>query len=134
MNIKTYSRVNDYFDEEYYCECCQEPHSPDNDTPAYLNRIDQISGKIYSNDKFDQYFMSHGLIHREDDKPAAIYYDGYQEWYCQDKIHRELGPATVFIKKDGNVWRSYWIHDQHLTREEFIQRYEFIFMKKYEGL
>ena len=42
-----------------------------------------------------QCWYLNGDLHREDG-PAKIFLDGSQFWYLNDKLHREDGPAVIY--------------------------------------
>lgn len=57
----------------------------------------------------------------------------YYYYFAHGKKHRDDGPA-IQHKKLCQRRHQYWIHGKRLTRKQFVQRYEMIFMKRYEGL
>jgi hypothetical protein len=44
--------------------------------------------------------------------------NGHKEWYLNDKLHREDGPAV----DDANGTKSWWLKGEQLTEEEFNRR------------
>ena len=56
---------------------------------------------VYRNEK--------GEVHRDDDKPAAIYPDGKKEWWVNDRLHRDNDlPAVIYPNGD----REWWVNDE----------------------
>jgi hypothetical protein len=54
--------------------------------------VEEVKIIKYSNGT--QYWYLNGKLHREDG-PAAIYVEGSQLWYLNGKLHREDGPAII---------------------------------------
>jgi hypothetical protein len=82
------------------------------------------NGKYHSFDdkpakvtKYGRAWYQYDELHRDNDLPALIYYDGSQEWYQHGKIIRYNGPAI--IERDTILWwscdgtslseKEYWI-------------------------
>ena len=57
----------------------------------YTVKVDENGNVIY-------YKPGTNIRHRLDG-PAAVYYDGHEEWYIDGKIHRDDGPA--YVEKSG---------------------------------
>jgi hypothetical protein len=50
-----------------------------------------------------------GKLHREDG-PASIWVEGRQNWYLNGERHRTDGPAIVYPDGRGSFWlRGYWM-------------------------
>ena len=52
-------------------------------------------------------------LHREDG-PAREYANGDKEWYLNDKLHREDGPAC----EDTNGHKDWYLNGKQLTEKE----------------
>jgi hypothetical protein len=71
--------------------------------------------KIYDNGAKEWYLNDQ--VHREDG-PAYEGVDGTKAWYLNDQLHREDGPACEYA--DGT---KYWyLNGKNLTEEEFNKR------------
>ncbi len=58
-----------------------------------------------------------GHVHREDG-PAVIYLNG-EEWWCQQsKIHREGGPA--YTNNNGQI--EWWLDHETYTLKQYVKR------------
>lgn len=56
-----------------------------------------------------QIWCKNGKIHRESDLPAAIYVNGNRYWFKNNKRHRDNGlPAVIYNNGD----EEYWINGQ----------------------
>ena len=40
-------------------------------------------------------FRRNGWLHRDNDKPTAIYNSGQQYWFHNGDMHRDIGPAII---------------------------------------
>ena len=65
-----------------------------------------------------RWFDSDGNYHRDDDMPAYITTDGYMSYCKHGKLHRECGPARIWLNGDGH----YWIDGLEYTEDEFIKK------------
>ena len=52
------------------------------------------------------------MLHRECG-PAAIFENGHTEWYKNDKLHREDGPAIVY----ANGYTQWWYDNKHISNQ-----------------
>ena len=68
----------------------------------------------------DSFWYKNGIHHR-DDGPAVIWNDYSLEWFLDGLRHREDGPAVVY-KKAVNAPNEYWLHDELLSFEEWLER------------
>ena len=57
------------------------------------------------------------LLHREDG-PAIEYASGHKYWYKNGVIHREDGPAIEYANGD----KFWYLKEVELTEKEFLQR------------
>lgn len=96
--------VKERFPNIWKCSCHDHYHSPDPNTPAFKSKIETS-------------YWHHGLLHREDG-PAYYYYE-----------HKQKQNGEPIVKMS----RYYYIHGNPLGREQFIRRYEFVYMKPYTG-
>jgi hypothetical protein len=62
---------------------------------------------------FKEWYLNNKL-HREDG-PAIESANGHKEWYVNDKLHREDGPAIVYA--DGN--KEWFLNDKQVSQKEF---------------
>lgn len=78
----------------------------------------------------------HHALHTEEESPYELKTDRicHRIWYRHGKKHRESGPAEILDVYDGYPICKYYINGQQVNRNEFVRRYEFIYMKKYNGL
>nr|WBF71219.1 hypothetical protein [Megavirus caiporensis] len=77
-----------------------------------LHRDDGLPAIVDPNVVYKWY--THGLKNRGGDLPAIINVNGDLAWYCNDKLHRENGPAI--IRKNGElIW---YRHGEEITREK----------------
>jgi hypothetical protein len=53
-----------------------------------------IKDGLEIDDRGTQRWWKNGLLHREDG-PAVIYLDGYESWYLNGESHRIDGPAVI---------------------------------------
>jgi len=60
-----------------------------------------------------QYWYKNSKVHREDG-PAEIWLDGTQWWYKNGKLHREDGPAVIY---DNGT--QYWLNDKYYSRKDY---------------
>jgi hypothetical protein len=71
------------------------------------------NGKLIDQFGNQQWFKDNKL-HREDG-PAVIWSDGGKEWFINGFRHREDGPAV--ISKDG--FKRWWLVYECMTKEEW---------------
>ena len=99
------------------CPYCRQP---------YVEKRCESIEIMHSNAQFTIMFMSssiqlswrrNGRLHREDDRPALIWYtdDGImmsQYWYRDDRWHREGDlPAVINYREDGTIMTQGWYRD-----------------------
>ena len=113
-------------------------------TGAIHNTYGPAEVKVYHSGAIRSYtWKTHGLVHREDDLPARMFY--YQdgnierlEWFLDGRQHRDRGPAVIVFDTNDNVscleWRSSnllhrtdgpaltSIHDGYIEVEEWYNR------------
>lgn len=58
-----------------------------------------------------EWYNDDGALHRENDLPAVIWYDGTKSWYQNGLLHRLNGPAIEYL--DGS---KYWCQNGLLHR------------------
>lgn len=67
--------------------------------------------KEYNGEIVESYNWYHnGELHRNDDKPAVICVNFYQEWYQHGKLHRDYD-KPAFIGADGTL--KWYINGKH---------------------
>lgn len=115
---------------KHYCKCHQALHSPDEDTPAWER-------------EFQKEWHQHGMLFRPNDKPCVVSDTKYQltyQWKNNWLLHRTTGPAVISYNKDedGNVfflaYAEYCLNGKSIPVEEFCQHYEFLWLKRYNGV
>lgn len=72
------------------------------DTDGVLHRTDGSTALLDENG--NQGWYLHGGLHREDG-PAKVYIDGMQVWYQHDRRHRDDGPALICPDGRQQWWR-----------------------------
>ncbi len=90
------------------------------DNMWYSHSINDEPALILNNIAFWRYF---GYTHREDDKPAIVWSNGYKhEWFVNGKKHRWAKPAITY--KDNSL-KLYYLHDKNITHEveKFIENF-----------
>jgi hypothetical protein len=82
--------------------------------------------KEYKNYKYwrIQYINENNLLHRLDG-PAFELYNGYKEWYKDEKFHREDGPAREY----NNIVKEYWYNGQQIPVNSDKEFKQYIKMK-----
>lgn len=60
-----------------------------------------IEPATYNNAKIC--WCRHEQLHRDNDEPAVIYFNGTKEWYQNGKRHRVGGPAVTY-KNGAEIW------------------------------
>ena len=73
-----------------------QPHSPDNDTPAFVT------------DDGMQAWYQHGVFHREYDLPAIVIAGGRDEWLIRGWRYRKLSNGPAVKWNDGVTPDEYW--------------------------
>lgn len=73
---------------------------------------EDFSGKVIYPGGWCEWYQD-GLLHREEDLPAKIEFDGSLRWFRQGKLHRLEGPAIITPKG-----RHYWYQDGNPYRED----------------
>jgi len=68
------------------------------------------------NDYGTQYWYLNDKLHRENDLPAIITYDGAQHWYLNGVLHRE-NDLPAIIRSNG---AQYWWLNNKLIRSENV--------------
>lgn len=58
-------------------------------------------------------YYKNNLLHREDG-PAVEHPDGQKQYYFEGKLHRIDGPAVIHI----NGYKEWWINGQFIKRED----------------
>jgi len=53
--------------------------------------------------------------HRENNKPACVWTDGFKAWYINGERHRENGPAVEW-ENDEKEW---WLNDEIYTENDY---------------
>ena len=76
-----------------------------------------IEYTVKVNDNGDTEWYVNDQLHREDG-PAFEFADGSKEWWINEKRHREDGPAIEY----ANGYKAWWINGVELTEEEFNNR------------
>ena len=71
--------------------------------------------RVYENGTKEWYLNDQ--LHREDG-PAIEFDNGTKAWYLNGKRHREDGPA--FEWADGT--KEWWVDGRQLTEQEFLQK------------
>ena len=78
-----------------------------------------MKSKLITHKNGDEYWeLPNGKMHREVG-PAIVYLDGDKEWWINGKLHREDGPAV----KQKNV-ENWYLNDVEYTEEEFLNSKE----------
>ena len=67
----------------------------------------ELAHGIYVDEKGNMYWYRDGELHRDDDKPAAIYANGYKAWYKNNKLHRDNDKPAA-IHSDGT--KEWWVN------------------------
>jgi outer membrane lipoprotein-sorting protein len=70
-----------------------------------IKNMQEYTVKI-DNNGTERWYNKDEKLHRDDDEPAAIYYDGTKYWYKNGKLHRENGPAAIF----ASGYEEYWVN------------------------
>jgi hypothetical protein len=75
-----------------------------------------------------------GKLHREDG-PASIWVDGRQNWYLNGEVHRTDGPAIVYPDGRGSFWlHGYWmLFDKWLDQNNELTDEEKVMLKLQYG-
>jgi len=63
----------------------------------------------------DKQWWLNDKLHREDG-PAIEYADGTKFWWVNDKLHREDGPALEY--PSGH--KEWWLNGKEYTEEEYV--------------
>jgi hypothetical protein len=75
-----------------------------------------MQSKMTVNGFGDKEWWLNDRIHREDG-PAQIYKSGAKAWWIDGKIHRTDGPAIEF--SDGDI--EWWLDDDEMTFDEWLK-------------
>lgn len=51
-----------------------------------------------------QFWYKEGKLHRDDDKPAMIYFDGEQKWHKEGKLHRDDDKPAIICANGTQEW------------------------------
>jgi hypothetical protein len=73
-------------------------HSPDNDTPAKINA-------------YGAFYYRNGLVHRDNNLPAAVFNDGAREYYVHNRLHNTIGPAVIRANGDCAYFVNGFLHN-----------------------
>lgn len=81
-------------------------------------------------------------LHSTNDKPARVWTNGTEEWFHDGKRHRTTGPAVVVncnmspvaSSQNATFKYAYYLDDEPLTREAFVQQYEMTYLEEYKGI
>jgi hypothetical protein len=57
---------------------------------------------IFNNDQ--QAWFRNGKLHRENDLPAVIHFDGTQKWYLDGKLHRDNDLPAIMDANGNQAW------------------------------
>ncbi len=61
-----------------------------------------------------RWYNKAGQLHRENDKPAIIWQNGYKEWWVNGKIHRD-NDQPAYIGTDGH--KQWWVNGKFIRGE-----------------
>ena len=50
---------------------------------------------------------------------VKVYANGIKEWYLNDKLHREDGPAIEF----SNGYKSWWLNGERVTEDKVMKKH-----------
>ena len=75
-----------------------------------------IEYKVKVQENVTEWYLNNQL-HREDG-PAVEWSDGDKYWYLNGKRHREDGPAYI----GSNGHKEWWINGVEVSEEEFLNR------------
>jgi len=59
-------------------------------------------------------YRKNGILHRENNEPAVVYFDNTKIYCKNGKTHREDGPAIIYFDKK----KEYYINDTQVTKKE----------------
>lgn len=67
--------------------------------------------KVTIDDTGTERWFKDGSLHRDDDKPAIIWFDGSQTWYKDGNLHRDGDkPAIIWFNGDKEWWVDGKLH------------------------
>ena len=75
------------------------------DADGELHRDDDRPALVWANGY--QSWWQHGLRHRDGDRPAIVYANGDQSWYQHDKLHRDGGRPAII---SANGYMAWWVN------------------------
>jgi hypothetical protein len=78
--------------------------------------------KVTVTEEATKWYNENYRLHREDG-PAIEHSNGDKSYYINGELHRENGAALEWA--DGD--KAYYINDQFLTKEEFDNRYKYLY-------
>jgi len=64
-------------------------------------------------------FRKNGQLHRDNDLPAVIYYDGEKRWYQNDLRHRDNGQPAIIYASGTKFWyqNGKYIRSEHANQQ-----------------
>jgi len=80
---------------------------------------DPIAPSVYLKENGYKEWWLNNLLHREDG-PAIEHINGDREYYLNGTRHRTDGPAIIFKNK---TYFEYWVDGKQLTEQEFKHNY-----------
>jgi hypothetical protein len=96
----------------------------------YIKSILDITSEGYEvvDDGLSVSYYFDGNLHREEDLPAYIDFNGTQMWYIHGELHRETGPAKIY---DDSTLRCedekvYYLRGSEITGKDLTDFKKFI--------
>ena len=76
----------------------------------------KLSNGIQLGDR-DKYWYKNGKRHRENDKPAVEWKNGYKQWWINGELHRENDkPAVESAIEYANGGKEWWINGKFIKQ------------------
>ncbi|MBL1419283.1 MAG: hypothetical protein COC24_002115 [Alphaproteobacteria bacterium] len=118
-HLGTYEvQIEEVWDEDFG-DCIRETWKKD----SVVHRIGApaiVSKNIETNEIIQEEWYLHGLLSREDDKPARIFTNDQiklLEWFVEGKAHRHGKPAILEVTSTGLVSTEEWFDHGKRNRE-----------------
>jgi len=81
----------------------------------------RVAPSVHQKDNGYKEWWLNNKLHR-DDGPAVEHINGDQEYYFNGLRHRYDGPAVLFI----NGYKEYWVNGIQLSKELFNATYQYL--------
>ena len=105
MNKTLKKHIKKYCDKHGFPIDAKETHIIFN-----IRNLHPILSKLYpngyglTNPNDDEFWYKNGKFHREEDKPAVIYYRGEKQWYKNGRLHRDGDEPAVIYYNGSKQW------------------------------